>query len=205
MRRGSCSHEARNASLHDLMLSWLCVEQMLMIWAVEHDELWVHKGFLQVYTLLLAPCTLPCKSASDQGISSAASSSWKIYLALCKAKVGVFCVQAYTSVSDVLMRTVDDIMKAGTKKSMDELQEAGQKSGLRAIRTAADAAADKVTGKDQWHIYTTGHSMGGALATLCADELAVRSCLLIPLYAFRKCQCCNLGDSPARGRLCLAC
>ena len=26
--------------------------------------------------------------------------------------------------------------------------------------------------KEPWHVYTTGHSMGGALATLCAYELA---------------------------------
>lgn len=27
---------------------------------------------------------------------------------------------------------------------------------------------------EQWQIYVTGHSLGGALATLCAYELAVR-------------------------------
>ena len=29
--------------------------------------------------------------------------------------------------------------------------------------------------KEPWHIYCTGHSMGGALATLAAYELAVNS------------------------------
>ena len=31
---------------------------------------------------------------------------------------------------------------------------------------------------DRWRVYLTGHSMGGALATLCAYELAVSYCLV---------------------------
>lgn len=31
---------------------------------------------------------------------------------------------------------------------------------------------------DRWRVYLTGHSMGGALATLCAYELAVSHCLV---------------------------
>jgi alpha-beta hydrolase superfamily lysophospholipase len=30
--------------------------------------------------------------------------------------------------------------------------------------------------EDRWRVYLTGHSMGGALATLCAYELAVSHC-----------------------------
>ena len=34
---------------------------------------------------------------------------------------------------------------------------------------------------ERWHIYTTGHSMGGALATLSAHELAVSHAITIVL------------------------
>ena len=37
--------------------------------------------------------------------------------------------------------------------------------------------------EERWHIFVTGHSMGGAKATLCAYELAVsRTQSLVPVY-----------------------
>ena len=39
--------------------------------------------------------------------------------------------------------------------------------------------------KERWHIFVTGHSMGGAKATLCAYELAVSHCRACPLPVHR--------------------
>jgi surfactin synthase thioesterase subunit len=35
-----------------------------------------------------------------------------------------------------------------------------------------------------WHVYVTGHSLGGALATLCAYELATRECVPSSFFFF---------------------
>ena len=45
-------------------------------------------------------------------------------------------------------------------------------------RTVINQVGDQITGKaeeQRWRIFVTGHSMGGAKATLCAYELAVRT------------------------------
>lgn len=60
---------------------------------------------------------------------------------------------------------------------------------------------------DRWRVYLTGHSMGGALATLCAYELAV-SHHLVSMQAIRLaigsiCVCIqstNLGISGSGGK-----
>ena len=39
-------------------LSGWAKAQMMMIYAVEHDEIWVHKGFLQVSLIHLMMCSL---------------------------------------------------------------------------------------------------------------------------------------------------
>ena len=41
------------------------------------------------------------------------------------------------------------------------------------MQSGAKVTAGKLQGDDKWHIFCTGHSMGGALANLCAHELAV--------------------------------
>ena len=82
-------------------------------------------------------------------------------------------VQAYESVKDVILRNVDNIIKESKQGSGDELQERDEKSLLSSLQKTAEESLGKLEPEDEWHIYTTGHSMGGALATLCAHELAV--------------------------------
>lgn len=83
-------------------------------------------------------------------------------------------MQAYESVSKVIMHTVDKIIQDGGRGSGDEQQERGDKSWLSNMQQTAENAVGKLQSDGNWHIYATGHSMGGALATLCAHELAVR-------------------------------
>lgn len=76
-------------------------------------------------------------------------------------------LQAYTSVGQLVVRLVEEIMH----------------------REDIESSSD-----EPWQIYLTGHSMGGALATLCAYELAVRSCaqssfLLHPTSSFMAYSC----------------
>jgi hypothetical protein len=43
------------------------------------------------------------------------------------------------------------------------------------VEAAAFAVVDRVTGKDPWwSVYTTGHSLGGALSTAAAEGFATR-------------------------------
>jgi hypothetical protein len=44
------------------------------------------------------------------------------------------------------------------------------------VRSRVLGVAGEVLGEDAgaWHVYVTGHSLGGALATLCSYELANR-------------------------------
>ncbi len=46
------------------------------------------------------------------------------------------------------------------------------------VRAKVMAIADEVLGNEphKWQAYVTGHSLGGALATLCSYELANRRC-----------------------------
>ena len=41
------------------------------------------------------------------------------------------------------------------------------------MQASAEETAGKLKEDNKWHIFCTGHSMGGALANLCAHELAV--------------------------------
>ena len=84
-------------------------------------------------------------------------------------------LQAYDSVKDVILRIVDRVLSVSEAESSDEQREGGDRSWLKGVQEKAEEAVGKLDGSDQWHIYTTGHSMGGALATLCAHEFAVRS------------------------------
>lgn len=84
-------------------------------------------------------------------------------------------MQAYESVKDVILRIVDEILRASEADSSEEQQEGKDKSWLEGVQEKAQEAVGKLDGSNEWHIYTTGHSMGGALATLCAHELAVRT------------------------------
>lgn len=84
-------------------------------------------------------------------------------------------LQAYLAVSGVVLCTVDDILAAGSGKvSADERREKEDKSWMDRLRDVKEQAVGSLRREDPWHIFTTGHSMGGALATLCAHELAVR-------------------------------
>lgn len=70
------------------------------------------------------------------------------------------------------------MLKASEADSPEEEHKGSEKSWLEGVQEKAEEAVGKLEGSDQWHIYTTGHSMGGALATLCAHELAVRIAVL---------------------------
>ena len=73
-----------------------------------------------------------------------------------------FKVQAYTSVSQVVVRLVDEIMGQREEMTAGENQSKKQKEG-------------------KWQIYLTGHSMGAALCCLSAFQLSVNpqiGCLL---------------------------
>ena len=87
-------------------------------------------------------------------------------------------MQAYDSVKDIILRIVDRVLEASEAESSDEQQEGSDKSWVEGVQDKAKEAVGKLEGSDQWHFYTTGHSMGGALATLCAHELAVRASTL---------------------------
>ena len=50
------------------------------------------------------------------------------------------------------------------------------------VRSRVLGVAGEVLGEeaDAWHVHVTGHSLGGALATLCCYELANRRCTSSP-------------------------
>jgi hypothetical protein len=51
----------------------------------------------------------------------------------------------------------------------------GFKETWQSVEAAAFAVVDRVTGKDPWwSVYTTGHSLGGALSTAAAEGFATR-------------------------------
>ena len=81
-------------------------------------------------------------------------------------------MQAYDSVHAVVLRVVDDILDCIDEPSKSEND--GKDSFMRSLQDTAQQAVNPLKKDDQWQIYTTGHSMGGALACLCAHELAVR-------------------------------
>lgn len=78
-------------------------------------------------------------------------------------------MQAYESVRDVILRIIDDIFQSSERSCEQEEEQ----SWLQSVQDAAQKAVEPLQPKGQWHIYTTGHSLGGALACLCAHELAV--------------------------------
>ena len=82
-------------------------------------------------------------------------------------------MQAYESVKDVILRIVDEVLRSSEAETPDKTREQGKGSWLEDVQRKAGDVLGKVDCTDGWHIYTTGHSMGGALATLCAHELAV--------------------------------
>lgn len=63
-------------------------------------------------------------------------------------------MQAYTSVSQAVLRLVDDILGMGDDKG------------------------------GRWQILLTGHSMGGALSCCCAYELAVKLNLTLVILKY---------------------
>jgi dipeptidyl aminopeptidase/acylaminoacyl peptidase len=69
-------------------------------------------------------------------------------------------------VLDILDEIIGECRNSRLQPKQDALAAAGKR---------AAAAGDDQPGDDRWRIYVTGHSMGGAHATLCAYELAVRS------------------------------
>ena len=84
-------------------------------------------------------------------------------------------MQAYLSVRDAIHRAVDRVLEAGSRDSADETQ-GGPPLAVEAVAELQRKTRELVGALpegERWHIYTTGHSMGGALATLCAHELAV--------------------------------
>ncbi len=70
----------------------------------------------------------------------------------------VMCVQAYQSVKPRVLDIFDEIIG-------------------ECVNSRSPAAGK--SNDDRWRVYLTGHSMGGALATLCAYELTVSHHLLI--------------------------
>lgn len=85
-------------------------------------------------------------------------------------------MQAYEAVKDVILRIVDEILKGTGAGAADKLPKEEKTSLLKDVQQKAEEAFGQLDEHNRWHIYTTGHSMGGALATLCAHELAV-SCI----------------------------
>ena len=65
------------------------------------------------------------------------------------------------------------------------------------VRAKVMAIADTVLGDEPhtWHAYVTGHSLGGALATLCSYELALRRCRQLP-HAWQCLQNVHESHSP---------
>ena len=72
-------------------------------------------------------------------------------------------------------------MRAPAAHTPDEQVEKSNKSWLGDVQGKAQEAIGQLKEDNQWHVYTTGHSMGGALATLCAHELAVCKPRTLPI------------------------
>lgn len=75
-------------------------------------------------------------------------------------------LQSYQSVKprvlDILDEIIGECVNSRTQSQRDALAD-----------RAADGGGGGQSEDDRWRIYVTGHSMGGAHATLCAYELAV--------------------------------
>ena len=80
-------------------------------------------------------------------------------------------MQAYLSVRDAIHRAVDRVLEAD--KSADERGGGQPAAAVADLQRRTQELVGALPQGERWHIYTTGHSMGGALATLCAHELAV--------------------------------
>ncbi|EIE18845.1 alpha/beta-hydrolase [Coccomyxa subellipsoidea C-169] len=107
--------------------------QSVMLYGVEHDEIWVHEGFNE----------------------------------------------AYQSVKPRVLDIFDEIIG-------------------ECVNSRSPAAGK--SNDDRWRVYLTGHSMGGALATLCAYELAARDYGNVPepavtMYSFGQPRVGNLPFS----------
>ena len=74
---------------------------------------------------------------------------------------------------DVIFRVVDEILKGTGTGKAGESEGEEDSSWMQNVQQKAQQAVGQLDEEEQWHIFTTGHSMGGALATLCAHELAV--------------------------------
>lgn len=60
-------------------------------------------------------------------------------------------------------------------RSKEELVHKGFLDAYDSIRMSVFSIVDQITQRNkEWTIYVTGHSLGGALATLCSYELATR-------------------------------
>lgn len=59
---------------------------------------------------------------------------------------------------------------------LQEMVHSGFLSAYDAVRPQVFTLLDLITGSmpGVWRVWVTGHSLGGALATLCAYELAAR-------------------------------
>lgn len=59
---------------------------------------------------------------------------------------------------------------------------AGWKHGWDCVEGATFLLVDRITGREpSWTVITTGHSLGGALATVAADAFASRRCVMLEL------------------------
>jgi dienelactone hydrolase len=91
--------------------------------------------------------------------------------------------QAYQSVKPRVLDILDEIIGECANSRRGGGSGGGEMSRSLPPKSAAAAAAAAVGvagdgADDSWRVYVTGHSMGGAHATLCAYELAVRTAFL---------------------------
>lgn len=75
----------------------------------------------------------------------------------------------------MILRAVDDILADAEQQATDESAR-GDSTADHPVRQLVDSLplGGVEDGDSHWQVFTTGHSMGGAMATLCAHELAVR-------------------------------
>ena len=147
--------------------------------AVEHDELWVHEGFHDVSQATLQDLLPSCKfnvNPSLCPILAALPLEFGIRTSLCcslNIRESAGCLQAYQSVKP----RIQDIMDEIVGECVNDPKQ--RPSPVSRLGSQISGDADE----ERWHIFVTGHSMGGAKATLCAYELAVSHCGACPLPA----------------------
>lgn len=94
---------------------------------------------------------------------------WKDLMTDANIDAAVFDVER-SSLKDSILSSI-----LNRKSTRELLVHRGFLTAYDSIKTMVFSVAEMITkGVPNWTIYTTGHSLGGALATLCAFELASR-------------------------------